>query len=109
MCLQKIVDEPNYCTYNNSMIIEFDQDKNEKNIRERELSFECVIDFDFTSALIIQDDRHDYGEARYRALGFVGNRLHALVFTETATGIRVISFRKANSREVKGYEKAHRS
>jgi uncharacterized DUF497 family protein len=30
-------------------------------------------------------------------------RLHVLVFTETARGIRVISLRRANKREVKRY------
>ncbi|MDP1698769.1 MAG: hypothetical protein Q8L45_13460 [Xanthomonadaceae bacterium] len=40
------------------------------------------------------------------SLGFVGARLHALVFVETVTGIRVISFRKANKREARQYEQA---
>jgi uncharacterized protein len=34
------------------------------------------------------------------ALGYLDERLHVLCFTETHDGIRVISFRKANSREV---------
>ncbi len=50
------------------------------------------------------DDRKDYGETRYRAIGFLEERLHALVFTETQVGIRVISFRKANQREERLYE-----
>jgi len=33
-----------------------------------------------------------------------GNCLHVACFTETKDGIRVISFRKANNREVKRYE-----
>lgn len=33
-------------------------------------------------------------------LGLIGERVHALVFTETPKGIRFISFRKANKREV---------
>ena len=52
------------------------------------------------------DERFDYGEIRYRALGFIDGRLYALVFVETSEGIRVISFRKANKREVNGYEAA---
>lgn len=52
------------------------------------------------------DDRKEYGEQRIRALGRVGVRVHSLVFVETEDGIRVISFRKANKREVKLYEKA---
>lgn len=52
------------------------------------------------------DDRKDYGETRYRALGLLEERLHALIFTETQVGIRVISFRKANQREERLYEQA---
>ncbi|HXH72846.1 MAG TPA: BrnT family toxin [Mariprofundaceae bacterium] len=91
------------------MEIEFDPAKNEKNIRERGLSFEAVAEFDFESAVFMEDTRHDYGETRWRALGLLEERLHALVFVETENGIRVISFRKANKREVKLYEQAPQS
>jgi len=37
-------------------------------------------------------------------LGRLKGRVHALVFVETPRGIRVISFRKANAREVHIYE-----
>lgn len=83
--------------------IEYDPRKNDWNIRERGLSFERVADFDFTTAKIVQDTRKDYGEARFQALGLVSGRVHVVVFTETDSGIRVISFRKANPREVKEY------
>ncbi|GLC93784.1 hypothetical protein Tamer19_31920 [Cupriavidus sp. TA19] len=49
--------------------------------------------------------RRDYGEPRYIAVGYLGGRLHVLCFTETSTGIRVISLRKANQREVYSYGK----
>ena len=45
--------------------------------------------------------RRDYGQTRYRALWFIGGRLPALVFVETAQGIRVISLHKAKKREVR--------
>jgi hypothetical protein len=38
-------------------------------------------------------------------LGMLRDRLHVLCFVETDDGIRVISFRKANAREVRRYEK----
>ena len=41
---------------------------------------------------------------RFRALGYLGVRLHALVFVGIPDGIRVISFRKANQREAILYE-----
>ena len=86
------------------MEITFDPVKNARNIEERDLSFERVAEFDFESAVFVEDTRRDYGERRWRALGRVGDRVHALVFVETDSGIRVISFRKANEREVKHYE-----
>jgi uncharacterized DUF497 family protein len=86
--------------------ISYDPAKNERNIRTRGLSFESAADFNFESALYAVDDRRDYGETRYIAIGMVHDRLHVLCFAETADGIRVISFRKANVREVKRYAKA---
>lgn len=86
------------------MRIEFDPEKNNKNILERNLSFEKVADFNFETAQCIIDNRHDYGEIRIRAFGFIGQRLHALVFVKIKDGIRVISFRKANRKEVTKYE-----
>lgn len=91
------------------MKIEFDPAKNERNIHERGLSFDMAADFDWETVLVIVDDRRDYGECRFRALGFIGDRLHALVFTPREGGIRVISLRRANQREVKSYEQETRS
>jgi uncharacterized DUF497 family protein len=87
------------------MHITFDPDKNERNIRERDLSFELASEFEFETAYVEADSRRAYDETRYVALGSLHGRLHVLCFTETADGIRVISFRKANNREVKRYAK----
>ena len=92
-----------------SFEISFDAAKNERNIAERGLSFAQAVDFDFASALFWLDTRKHYPEQRIIALGVLVGRVHALVFTETSTGIRVISFRKANSREVKRYEQETQS
>ena len=86
------------------MLIEFDAVKNETNIRERGLSFDSAAAFDFGTASIAQDTRNAYPEARFVAVGFLGKRLHVLCFTPAASGIRVISFRRANTREVKNYD-----
>jgi uncharacterized DUF497 family protein len=85
--------------------IAYDPRKNERNIRERGLSFERARDFDFPGAVQRVDTRRDYGERRLVALGYLDRRLHALCYIETVTGIRVISFRRANPREIRGYEK----
>ena len=88
----------------NSFEVSFDPDKNERNVRERGLSFDQAADFDFGSALYWVDTRKRYPERRIVALGLLAGRLHSLVFVETDAGIRVVSFRKANPREVKRYE-----
>ena len=81
------------------MKVAFEPIKNAKNIKKRQLSFERGAEIDFNSALIFPDTRKAYGETRYIALRYLDGRLHLLCFTETADGIRVISFRKANARE----------
>ena len=88
------------------MRITFDHQKNASNIRERELSFELAAEFEFETAHVETDTRRDYGETRYVAIGKLFSRVHVLCFTETSEGIRVISFRKANDREVKEYAKS---
>lgn len=87
------------------MKLDFDPEKNDKNIRERGLSFMRAVEFDFESALYLVDDRRDYGEVRRVAVGYLDGRLHVLCFAETGTGLRIISFRKANAREAAKYGK----
>lgn len=87
------------------MKIDFDPANNEKNLRERGLGFERAVDFDFETAAFEIDDRQDYGETRRIAAGYLDGRLHILCFVFIEGGIRVISFRKANSREARKYGK----
>lgn len=88
----------------NGVDISFDPAKSERNERERGLPFSLVGQLDWSDAVIEEDDRKDYGERRYRVLGFIGDRLHAVVFTLRAGKVHVISLRKANNREVKQHE-----
>ena len=88
------------------MRITFDPVKTERNVRLRGLSFEQVADFAFDSALFAVDERKEYHETRFVAMGLLGHRVHVLCFIEMPDGIRVISLRKANSREVKRYAQA---
>jgi uncharacterized DUF497 family protein len=83
---------------------EFDPAKNERNIKERGISFASSAEFDWTTALVLRSDRT--GEARYMAVGEIEGRLHVLVYTKRGQALRIISLRRANSREVKRYEKA---
>ena len=87
------------------MLILFDPEKNSRNVQLRGLSFAQANDFDFETSFVEADLRKEYGEIRYVAIGFLHQRLHVLCFAEIEGGIRVISFRKANEREIKRYVK----
>jgi len=87
------------------MKIEFDPKKSEKNNLARGLSFERAIDFDWETAMYVEDTRRLYPEQRFVALGYLENRLHVLCFTLIGESVRIISFRKANLREINRYEK----
>jgi uncharacterized DUF497 family protein len=87
------------------MSISYDPDKNLRNIEKHGLDFDRVSDFDWDNAWIYEDQRNAYNEVRYIAYSTLSGRLHFVCFTETEEGIRVISFRKANNREVARYEK----
>ncbi len=90
------------------MRITFNPAKNDRNIAERGLSFELVGELDWDSAIAREDTRRDYGERRVRVLAHLGKRLHVAVVTYRDGGVHVISFRKANKREVRAYEKERR-
>lgn len=81
------------------MRVEFDLTKNARNLATRNLPFLRAADFDFATARIWQDTRKLYPDVRMLALGYLDKRLHVLCFKPLATGIRVISFHKANQRE----------
>ena len=83
-----------------------DPEKERRNIAERGLSLDLVELLDWTTALIWEDRRREYGERRYCVLGLIDDRLHSVVFTPRNGKPRVISLRNANQRDVIRYEKA---
>jgi uncharacterized DUF497 family protein len=83
--------------------ITYDPAKNERNIRERGLSFDRAVDFDFSTATFLTEVRNS--ETRRIAVGYLDKRLHLLCYIPKPDGIRVISFRKTNGREARQYGK----
>lgn len=91
------------------MEIEWDESKNEGNIRKH--------GFDFADAERVfagplpffarLDNREDYGEDRWQGIGMLdGIVVVVIVFTEPGTNsVRVISMRKATKDERRQYEK----
>lgn len=86
------------------MDIEFDPDKDHSNMQKHGLSLADAGSIDWSSAIIVEDNRAEYGETRYQALGMLGDRLYFVAFTPRNGAMRVISLRKANKKEVCKYE-----
>ncbi len=85
------------------MKIEYDPNKNRRNITKHGISFDLAERFEWDTALIWEDTRYNYGETRFCALGYIEIRMYYLVFTYRDDTVRVISLRKANKREIKHY------
>ena len=81
---------------------EWDEAKREETLAKRGIDFASVANFGWDTALIRASDRH--GESRWVAIGYIGNRLHYVVYTQRGGRLRVISLRRANPRERGRYE-----
>jgi hypothetical protein len=82
----------------------WDEGKRAANLAVHGIDFAQALQFEWDTALIAPDTRHDYGESRFIAVGRIGPRLHVIVFTPRAGKVRLISLRKANKREIQRYE-----
>ncbi|HYE48083.1 MAG TPA: BrnT family toxin [Azospirillaceae bacterium] len=86
------------------MLLGWDDGKRRANLAKHGIDFTAAEEFDWDAALVRPDDRLDYGEDRFIALGPIGTRLHVLVFTVRGRVVHVISLRKANARERRFYD-----
>jgi uncharacterized DUF497 family protein len=85
------------------MEVVFDPTKDDLNLKQHGISLARAEDFDFLTALFFVDDSQDYGEVRYRAIGWLDALLYSLVFTQSGETIRAISLRKSTRQERKEY------
>ena len=85
------------------MKIEFDPAKRRLTLDERGLDMARANEIFAGATLTVEDDRRDYGEARFIAIGRLGGRMVAMVWTRRGATCRVISLRKCNDREQKAY------
>ena len=87
------------------MDVEFDTAKDGGNVDKHGVSLALASHLDWESVLARRDNRRDYGEPREIGYGLIGRRLFCVVFVQLGPDrCRVISLRKANSREVGAYE-----
>lgn len=102
-CSAFILDEIQFITY--SMIeFEWDEAKRRTNQSKHGLDFADAIEFGWAGVIARPDLRRDYGEDRVIAFAEFRGRVHVVIYAERGSRRRLISFRVANSREVKRYE-----
>jgi uncharacterized DUF497 family protein len=88
-------------------IITYDDKKDKINQDKHSVSLSEAAAIEWDTALERLDNRNEYGEDRYQALGFIGNRLYCVAYVDRQDERRIISLRKANGREYKIYESSH--
>ncbi|MBA3898366.1 MAG: BrnT family toxin [Sphingomonadaceae bacterium] len=76
------------------MRLEFDQVKDSANRRKHGLSLGEFGGFDL-EPIEIADERRDYGEQRYRAIGKIDGKLHMIAYVRRDDVVRLISFKNA--------------
>lgn len=87
------------------MLIEFDPAKDEANLAKHGISLQAAVKFEWETAFEREDNRLDYGETRFVAIGLMEARVYVMVFTEGSDDdtVRVISLRPAEKHEVRLY------
>ena len=87
------------------MKFEWDEKKRKSNIRDHAIDFLELKEV-FGKPMVTRiDDREDYGEIRWVALGDMGGTIVVLVYTEDESTIRLISAREATKNEKNIYYK----
>lgn len=81
------------------MRFEWDENKNEQNLSKHGIDFSDAHLVFENPILARVDERFDYGEKRWIALGKLETVIVVVVFTKRRDNIRIISIRKANKQE----------
>jgi uncharacterized DUF497 family protein len=87
------------------MKFEWDESKNQSNLIKHGFDFADAYRI-FNLPMVVElDERENYGEDRFVAIGLLDGRVVVIVYTEPdAQTIRIVSLRKALSYERKYYE-----
>jgi len=86
--------------------LEWDEAKRESNLRKRGLDFRDAVQVLEGYTLEVEDDREDYGEFRYIAVGLLRFTVVVLVYTPRENIYRIIFMRKADSDEENFYRQS---
>ncbi|AFZ54445.1 BrnT family toxin [Cyanobacterium aponinum] len=85
------------------MKFEWDENKRQTNITKHGIDFidaRKIFDYD---TVTIEDNRFNYGEQRFIAIGLLNGKIIVVVYTEISNKIRIISARKATKNEQQIY------
>jgi len=86
---------------------EWDEAKRAANLAKHGIDFVDTLEMFAAPMLVRSDKRKDYGEPRWLGLGIVQGRLMVVAYTKRGPNtVRIISLRKANSREEDFFQEA---
>jgi uncharacterized DUF497 family protein len=77
--------------------VDFDAAKDARNVAKHGISLARAVDLEIHA--VAQDDRHAYGEPRFRAWGLIDGMAWCLAFTLRDGRVRAISLRRAGAKE----------
>lgn len=93
--------------YNSGVRFEWDEAKRAANLAKHGIDFADALEMFAAPMFVRSDERKDYGEPRWQGLGIVQGRLMVVAYTKLEPNtVRIISLRKANSREENFFQEA---
>lgn len=95
-----------FCMHNKRMNIDFDHAKDAANREKHGVALSEAENMEWDTLWAFPDERKHYGEERMVGFAYIGLRLYCVVYTDRADTRRIISLRKANTREMKRYAEA---
>ena len=86
------------------MHLEWDEAKRQANLEKRGVDLLIAALIFEGETLTIPDLRHDYGEVRYKSVGFVDDVCYVVIHTERDEPVRLISAWKGGRRDRAKYQ-----
>lgn len=81
------------------MSYEWDEQKRQVNVQKHGIDFLDIPELFDGDVVILPDERFDYGEPRFIAIGILKGLVVVAAYTERNSNIRIISARKATKNE----------
>lgn len=90
------------------MEFEWDENKNQQNVEKHGIDFSLAKEvFSDETRLVMEDNRKDYGEQRFKTIGKALDLILSVIYTLRDTTFRLISARSASKKERNIYDENH--